>query len=122
VYPWIVYPGVVLALLAAPLLGLWIVDAIFGTVVSVALYAIFYGLARLRYGAGGLGAGDVSAAALLGAVVGWSGLPLALFLVSMIGAGIAIVVGIRARSLRASFPYAPAICLGALGATLVRAI
>ena len=122
VYPMIVYPGVALALAAAPLRGLWIVDAIFGAVVSVGLFAAFYGLARLRYGKGGLGGGDVSAAALLGATVGLTGLPLALLMVSIIGAAIAIVVGLRARSLRATFPSAPALCLGALGATLLRSM
>jgi prepilin signal peptidase PulO-like enzyme (type II secretory pathway) len=122
VYPIIVYPGVVYAIVAAPLLELWFVDAIFGAVVCVALFGAFYGLARLRYGRGGFGGGDVSAAALLGAVVGWSGLPLALPLVSIIGAVVAIVVGVRARSRLATFPYAPAVCLGALIATLLRPV
>jgi leader peptidase (prepilin peptidase) / N-methyltransferase len=120
VYPIVVYPGVVLAVAAAPLLRLWFVDAILGAMVSVALFGTFYGIARLRYGPGAFGGGDVSAAALLGAVVGWSGLPLALFLVSLIGASVAIVVGVRARSRRATFPYTPALCLGALFATLLR--
>ena len=53
-------------------------------------------------------------AALLGSVVGFSQLPQALLMVGVFGAIIAVVAGIRSRSLRASFPYAPALCLAAL--------
>lgn len=119
VYPPMVYVGVALAIVSGPVLGTSMVDALLGAVVGTALFGGVYVLASLRYGAGAFGSGDVYAAALLGAVVGLSRLPLALALVAVIGAGLALVAGVRARSLRASFPYAPAICLAALLAPLL---
>jgi prepilin signal peptidase PulO-like enzyme (type II secretory pathway) len=120
VYPAVVYPGIALAVATAPILGSSVVDALLGAASSGGLFAGFYLLARLRYGPGALGAGDVSAAALLGAVVGLQRLFPALALVSLIGAAIAVVAGLRAHSLRASFAYAPALCLAALVTTLFR--
>src|SRR5207248_2460671 len=121
VYPAVVYPGIALAVATAPVLGSSVLDALLGAAASGGLFAAFYLLARLRYGPGALGGGDVAAAALLGAVVGFSRLFPALALVGVIGAAIALVAGLRARSLHASFAYAPALCLAALAATLLRA-
>ena len=119
VYPAIIYPSVFLAVAAAPMLGGSFLDALLGAAASSGLFAGFYLLASRRHGKGALGMGDVSAAALLGAVAWLSRLSVALILVSVIGAGMALLVGWRTRSLRASFPYAPALCLGALLARLV---
>ena len=121
VYPAMVYAGVALAVASGPMLGTTVAGALLGAAAGTALFAGLYALASLRYGAGALGAGDVFAAALLGAVVGLPRLPLALALVATFGGGIALVVGLRARSLRASFPYAPALCLAALAATALQA-
>jgi prepilin signal peptidase PulO-like enzyme (type II secretory pathway) len=121
VYPTIVCPGVAFAAAVAPFLGTPILDALLGAVASAGVFVALYVLARLRYGPGALGAGDIFAAALLGAVVGLSRLPLALVLAGVIGVAIALGVGLRARSLHATFPYAPALCLAALAATLLRA-
>jgi prepilin signal peptidase PulO-like enzyme (type II secretory pathway) len=121
VYPAIDYPGVVLPVIAAPLLGTSAVDALLGAATSTGLFAAFYVVGHLRYGPGALGSGDVLVAAVLGGVAGLSGLSLALILVGVFAAGIASIVGLRARSLRATFPYTPALCLAALAATLLRA-
>jgi prepilin signal peptidase PulO-like enzyme (type II secretory pathway) len=120
VYPAVVYPGVALMVAIAPLLGISVIDAVFGAAAAGGLFAGFYLLARLRYGPGALGAGDISAAALLGAAVGLSRLFPALALVGAIGVAMALAVGLRARSLRATFPYAPALCLAALATILIR--
>jgi Flp pilus assembly protein protease CpaA len=120
VYPMVVYSGVALAVVFAPLLGTSIDDAGAGALASGLVFAGLYAWARLRFGQGTLGGGDVSAAALLGAVAGLSKLFLALTLVGLIGGAMALLVGLRARSLRASFPYAPALCLAAMLATLLR--
>ena len=119
VYPAIVYPGIALMVAMAPLLGTSVLDALLGAAASAAFFAALYIFARLRSGPGAFGAGDVTAAGLLGAVAGLSQLATALTLVSLIGVAMAVVVGLRARSLRASFPYAPALCLGALGTMLL---
>jgi leader peptidase (prepilin peptidase) / N-methyltransferase len=121
VYPVIVYAGVALAILAGPALGTSMVGALLGAVVGTILFAGIYVLASVRYGPGAFGSGDVYAAALLGAAVGLSRLPLALVLAALVGAGIAVVVGLRARSMQASFPYAPALCVAALVAPLLAA-
>jgi prepilin signal peptidase PulO-like enzyme (type II secretory pathway) len=119
VYPVMIYVGVALAVLAGPILGTSMAGALLGTVVGTALFFGVYLVAGLRYGAGAFGSGDVYAAGLLGAVVGLSRLPLALALVAVVGVGLAIVAGLRARSMQATFPYAPALCLAALVAPLL---
>ena len=111
VYPAIVYPGLAFLTATAPLFGRPLVDALLGALVCAALFGLLHLLARLRYGREALGDGDVAVAALLGAVVGFTQLPRALLLVGVFGALIALAVGVRSRSLRASFPYAPAFCL-----------
>jgi prepilin signal peptidase PulO-like enzyme (type II secretory pathway) len=121
VYPAMVYLGVVLAVLAGPVLGTSMAGALLGAAAGTALFFGVYLVAGLCYGAGAFGSGDVYAAALLGAVVGLSRLPLALALVAVVGVGLAVVAGLRARSMRVTFPYAPALCLAALVAPLLAA-
>jgi prepilin signal peptidase PulO-like enzyme (type II secretory pathway) len=122
VYPAVVYPGVVFAAASGLLLGTPLADAVLGAAVSVGIFAVAYVLARVRYGPGALGVGDVSVAALMGAVVGLSRLPLALALVALVGGMIAILAAIRARSLRAVVPYAPALCVAALITPVLHAV
>ena len=122
VHPAIVYPGVAYAVAAAPLLGSSVLNSLFGAVAATAVFAVLYIYARLRSGPGAFGAGDVSTAALLGAVAGISRLALGLVLVSLVGAAIAAFIALRTRSVHASMPYAPAICFGALGATFFPAL
>jgi prepilin signal peptidase PulO-like enzyme (type II secretory pathway) len=120
VYPAVVYPSIALAIAAAPILDSSIVNALLGAAAGGGVFGVFYVFAHRRYGPGALGGGDISAAGLLGAVVGLSRLFPALALVAAIGVVMALVVGLRARSLRATFPYAPALCLGALVTVIVR--
>jgi prepilin signal peptidase PulO-like enzyme (type II secretory pathway) len=119
VYPAIVYPAIVCLAVAAPLLGTSTVDALLGAAAAGGLFALLYVAARALYGPGALGEGDVSVAVLLGVVVGVSRMPLAILLVSLFGAGLALVAAVRARSLRASFAYAPALSLAALATSVV---
>jgi prepilin signal peptidase PulO-like enzyme (type II secretory pathway) len=120
VYPAVVYPAILGLAAAAPLLGTSVLDALLGGAMSGGLFGVVYLVARLRYGSGAFGEGDVSVAVLMGVVVGASRLPLALILVSSIGAGLALVAVVRAHSMRATFPYAPALSLAALGTLLLR--
>jgi prepilin signal peptidase PulO-like enzyme (type II secretory pathway) len=121
VYPMIVYPAILGLTVAAPLLGTSIIDALVGGAIAGVLFALLYLLARMRYGSGALGEGDVTVAVLMGVVVGASRLPLALLLASSIGAVLALLVVARARSLRATFPYAPALSLATLATLLLHA-
>ena len=119
VYPAIVYPATAGFVLAAPVVGTSIWDALFGAVVAGGLFGALYLVAGARYGPGALGEGDVSVAVLLGTVVGLSRLPLSLMLVGLFGAALAVIAAARARSLRASFAYAPALSLAALATLLI---
>jgi prepilin signal peptidase PulO-like enzyme (type II secretory pathway) len=122
VYPPIVYPAIVGLAAAAPVLGTSVVDALLGGAISGGVFALLHLVARVRYGSGALGEGDVTVAVLMGVVVGALRLPAALLLVSVIGAGLALLAVVRARSMRATFPYAPALSLAAVATLLVRAV
>jgi prepilin signal peptidase PulO-like enzyme (type II secretory pathway) len=119
VYPVIVYPSIICIALTAPLLGISRMDAVSGAVITGIVFGLPYAAGRLRYGTGALGAGDVSVAVLVGTIVGLPRLPIALLLVGIIGAGLALLAGIRARSTRATFAYAPALSLAALTTMLL---
>ncbi len=121
VYPALVYPAIGCLAIAAPGLGLSITDSVLGAVAAGAVFAVLYLVARLRYGSGAFGEGDVSVAVLLGVVVGLPQLALALALVALFGAGLALVAAARARSLQASFAYAPALSLAALATSMIHA-
>jgi prepilin signal peptidase PulO-like enzyme (type II secretory pathway) len=119
VYPAIVYPAIVCLAVAAPALGVSTLEALEGAAVGGVVFGLLYAIARLRYGPGAFGAGDVSVAVLLGVIVGLPRLPLALLLVGITGAGLALLAAIRARSMRATFAYAPALSLAAMATTLL---
>ena len=118
VYPAIVVSGLAFAIVVGPALGTPRIDALLGAAVSTALFGAVYGLARLRYGAGTFGSGDVLVGALLGSTTGLGQLSAALAVAGLVGGATALVVGLRAGSRRASFPYAPVLCLGAFVAAL----
>jgi leader peptidase (prepilin peptidase)/N-methyltransferase len=122
VYPAIVYPGVIFAAAIGFVLGTPLIDALLGVAVSVGVFAAAYVVARVRYGPGAFGVGDVSVAALMGAVVGLSRLPLALVLVCLAGGLIAVLAVVRTRSLRSVVPYAPALCAAALITPVLHAV
>jgi prepilin signal peptidase PulO-like enzyme (type II secretory pathway) len=119
VYPLLVYPAVILTIVAAPALGIWRIDAFKGAAFMTLLFLLVYMAARVISGPGALGMGDVSVAALVGAIAGLSRIDQALIILGFAGGLMALAAAIRARSFRTAFPYAPALCLGALGATMV---
>jgi prepilin signal peptidase PulO-like enzyme (type II secretory pathway) len=114
VYPAIVYPAIVCFAALAPLYGVSFWDACIGAAVCGGVFGLLFLCARMRYGPGAFGVGDVSVAVLLGAVVGGSRLPVALLLVGLFGAALACLAIVRARSGHAHFAYAPALALAAL--------
>jgi leader peptidase (prepilin peptidase)/N-methyltransferase len=61
-----------------------------------------------------LGFGDVKLAAFMGFLLGWPAIVDACFLGVLLGAIAAIGVGIRKRSLKATFAYGPYLAMGAL--------
>lgn len=118
VYPLLVYPAVLLTVAAAPWLGIWRIDAVKGAIFMTVLFLAIYLVARVISGPGALGAGDVSVAALVGAIAGLSRVEHAIILLGFAGGLMALGAAIRARSFRTAFPYAPALCIGAFGATI----
>ena len=114
--------GIALALLAAPasMSGTWFSAAV-GSVTGLLAFGGLYLLGRLLYrGVEPLGAGDITIAALLGAMAGFPGVFTAL-LVGIFAGGIgAIVILVAGGSRKVIMPYGPALCLGGLWAMLVR--
>ena len=110
------YSGVVAAVVLAPLsLSGGIGGATLGWLVGAAVFGALYLLGRLVYrGAEPLGSGDVTIAALLGAMAGFPGVLTALVLGISAGGVGALLMLIRTRSRHAAMPYGPALCLGGL--------
>ena len=114
--------GIVLALLVAPasMSGTWF-SALVGSAVGGLAFGGLYLLGRLLYRGGEpLGAGDITIAALLGAMAGFPGVFTAL-LVGIFAGGIgAIVILAMGGSRKIIMPYGPALCLGGIWVMLVR--
>src|SRR5204862_6579011 len=76
-------------------------------------------------GVEGMGGGDIKLLAMIGAFLGWPGVPLSLFFASLLGSIIGLVLMAITRSgLKLKIPFGPFLCLGALfylffGRTLV---
>jgi leader peptidase (prepilin peptidase)/N-methyltransferase len=105
----IIYPFVILALAlswAWPDRGL--AESVIGAVAGFGFMLFPF----LLSGGGGIAAGDVKLAGLIGAAAGWPAIIPGL-LIGVIAGGIAAVfVGLRARSRSASFAYGPYLALG----------
>ena len=116
------YGGIVLALLAAPLSmsGGWLSAAVGGLVGGLAFGGLYL-LGRAIYRGGEpLGTGDITIAALLGAMAGFPDVLTAL-LVGIFAGGIGAVLILTLGGTRKVFmPYGPALCLGGLWVMLVR--
>ena len=114
--------GIALALLTAPLsMSGGLFSAAVGGVVGGLAFGGLYVVGRLIYRGGEpLGTGDITIAALLGAMAGFPGVFTAL-LVGIFAAGLGAVVLLAAGGSRKVFmPYGPALCLGGLWVMLVR--
>ncbi len=116
------YGGIALALLVAPssMSGSWFSAAV-GSAIGLVAFGGLYLLGRLLYRGGEpLGAGDITIAALLGAMAGFPGVFTAL-LVGIFAGGIgAIVILASGGSRKVIMPYGPALCVGGLWAMLAR--
>ncbi len=114
--------GIVLALAAAPfsMSGSWF-SALVGSLIGALSFGGLYVLGRVMYRGGEpLGTGDITIAALLGAMAGFPGVFTAL-LVGIFAGGIgAAIVLLSSRSRKVYMPYGPALCVGGLWAMLIR--
>jgi leader peptidase (prepilin peptidase)/N-methyltransferase len=112
----LVYPALVFALVTSltwPSLGL--LSSALGAGVAFGCFFALSVLARLLFGEGALGDGDVSLAALIGAI---SGFPLvALSLAAGVlagGIGAALALALRRSSFGGAIPYGPFLVIGVL--------
>ncbi|MFP4321355.1 MAG: prepilin peptidase [Anaerolineales bacterium] len=71
---------------------------------------------------GQLGAGDVKLAGVLGALLGFPGIMAALLIGGGLGAAVAMSLLARGVSPQRSLPYAPFLCLGALGPYIMQVL
>jgi leader peptidase (prepilin peptidase)/N-methyltransferase len=116
------YGGIVLALLAAPMsMSGGLLSAAVGGLVGGLAFGGLYLLGRVIYRGGEpLGTGDITIAALLGAMAGFPDVLTAL-LVGIFAGGIGAVLILTLGGSRKVFmPYGPALCLGGLWVMLVR--
>jgi len=117
VYTVITLPSLILALVLTPIAtGTSPVRTLLGFAVGALTFFGFYVLGRLLYrGAEPMGTGDITIAALVGAMVGFPRVIGALF----IGIFASAVIGLTAMMAqrtgrRGFFPYGPGLCIGAL--------
>ncbi len=107
-------PGAVLALGASPFLPVPWADALLGAGVGFAgFWLLQYGYRKIK-GREGLGGGDVKLMLMLGALVGWKGLPLTIFLASCLGlaASVFFLYRDRYKGMQTPVPFGPFLALG----------
>lgn len=122
VYLMLGFGGIVLALLVAPssMSGSWFSAAV-GSMIGLLGFGVLYLLGRVLYRGGEpLGAGDITIAALLGAMAGFPGVFTALLVGIFAGGIAAVVILVTGGSRKVIMPYGPALCLGGLWAMLIR--
>jgi len=106
----ITYSGTIVALLVAALVGLpQLGDAMGGMLIAGGLASVAW-----WFGRGGLGLGDVKLSFLVGGVVGVGGAIPFLVMSTFVGAVAAFALLIGGRGRHATFPYGPALVVGAV--------
>ena len=110
------YGGIVLAIALAPLASSGsLLGALGGGLVGALIFGAFYLIGRLLYrGRAPLGTGDITIAALLGAMTGFPGILTALGIGILAGGVGAVLILVTTGSRKAYMPYGPALCLGGL--------
>ncbi len=117
----VTYPGMLLALLLTPLLSqVGALMAVLGLAVGGITFGLLYAGGYLLYRQEVLGLGDVKLAMLLGAMLGFPAIIVALLMGSFFGAAAAVaMLATRRRSGHDFMPYGTAMCLGAFVAFLM---
>ena len=112
----LVYPSLLFALCYSPLwpdLGLW--SSLFGALLAFVIFFLLAWLARVAFGEGALGDGDVSLAALIGAICGYPMVVLALAIGALCGGiGALLLLLARRAPMGTTIPYGPFLVMGVL--------
>jgi leader peptidase (prepilin peptidase)/N-methyltransferase len=109
-------PGIVLCVVASPLLpSKTIVQALIGVLAGGGILWIVAWVYERITGRQGMGGGDIKLLALIGGAVGWSQVPIVLFIASFCGSlyGLFLMVRHRVGSKHA-LPFGPFLCGGAV--------
>ncbi|MCC7368923.1 MAG: prepilin peptidase [Chloroflexi bacterium] len=116
------YGGILLALLVAPMsMSGGLLSAAVGGIVGGLAFGGLYLLGRVIYRGGEpLGTGDITIAALLGAMAGFPGILTALLVGILTGGVGAVLILTLGGSRKVFMPYGPALCVGGLWVMLVR--
>jgi leader peptidase (prepilin peptidase)/N-methyltransferase len=116
VYPALCGPGTVLGMALTPVATGSVSSGVLGALAASGLGLFFYGLGRLSYrGREPLGRGDVLLAALIGALVGWERVGIALLTGALLVAAVAAVLLVTRRRRAGDYlPYGAGLCAGAL--------
>lgn len=116
VYDAMAYPALAAALLLTPLAtggAFW--HGLAGALIGGGVFGALYLAGRWLYrGSVPMGLGDVTLAAILGAMLGHERVVAGVLLGTLLGAAVAIGYGVRYRSLKVSMPYGPGLCLATL--------
>ncbi len=112
----LVYPTIIFALAFSPAWpNLGILSSLMGGALGFVVFLALAALARIAFGEGALGGGDVTLAALIGAICGYPLLVLALAVGALFGGiGAVIMVAIKRSALGTTIPYGPYLVGGVL--------
>jgi leader peptidase (prepilin peptidase) / N-methyltransferase len=112
----LVYPTVVFAIAFSPAWpNLGILSSLLGGALGFVVFLALAALARIAFGEGALGGGDVTLAALIGAMCGYPLLVLALAMGALFGGiGAITMVAIKRSALGTTIPYGPYLVAGVL--------
>ncbi|MBF0281886.1 MAG: prepilin peptidase [Zetaproteobacteria bacterium] len=103
----ITFPGIVVGLLSSWWLD-YGVDAVLGVLCGYGFFWLVAKLFLLLTGREGMGYGDFKLLAMLGAFLGWQALPFIVFVSSLFGAVIGVIVlRLRRQSLKLEIPFGP---------------
>jgi leader peptidase (prepilin peptidase)/N-methyltransferase len=116
----ITLPGIVVGLAFSPFVPPGLVAAVVGAALGAAVLGLIrWGWERAT-GVEGMGLGDVKMIAMIGAFLGWQQVWVVLFLSSIAGALIGILLaGVARRSMKTRLPFGTFLALAAYVASLV---
>jgi leader peptidase (prepilin peptidase)/N-methyltransferase len=116
----ITYPGVVLGLVSSLFLPPGIVASGLGAALGAAIPALIRWVWFRMKGVEAMGLGDVKMLAMIGAFLGWKQVWVVLFLASLAGAIVGIIIlRLRGRSLASRLPFGTFLAVAAFVASLV---
>jgi leader peptidase (prepilin peptidase)/N-methyltransferase len=112
----LVYPTIVVAFATSPVWpNLGLLTSLAGGAASFGFFLVLALIARLLFGEGALGDGDVSLAGLIGAICGFPVAIVALSMGALLGGiGAILVLAIRRSAIGTTIPYGPFLAAGTI--------